>query len=64
MSLRDTRRNRLLADAAREAGPTELSHEWLADRTGVPLGYLVWRYRTPADLRAIGSLSPRATGRS
>ncbi|MGI5403471.1 hypothetical protein ACQEVG_29290 [Streptomyces sp. CA-135486] len=54
---RDTRRTRLLVDAARQAGPTELNHEWLADRTGVPLGYLVWRYPTAADLRALRSLS-------
>jgi len=54
---RATRRNRLLADAARQAGPTDLSHEWLAERTGVPLGYLVWRYPTTADLRALASLS-------
>ncbi|NGO06254.1 hypothetical protein G5C60_00785 [Streptomyces sp. HC44] len=54
---RATRRTRLLVAAARQAGPTELNHEWLADRTGVPLGYLVWRYPTTADLRALRSLS-------
>ncbi|MFI7503174.1 hypothetical protein ACIBVL_32815 [Streptomyces sp. NPDC049687] len=54
---RATRRIRLLVDAARQADPTELNHEWLADRTGVPLGYLVWRYPTAADLRVLASLS-------
>ncbi|MFI6934737.1 hypothetical protein [Streptomyces sp. NPDC050287] len=53
---RATRRIRLLSDAARQAGPTELDHEWLADRTGVPLGYLVWHYPTAADLHALRSL--------
>ncbi|WP_328773808.1 hypothetical protein [Streptomyces sp. NBC_00286] len=57
VSDRATRRTRLLAAAARQAGPTELNHEWLADRTGVPLGYLVWRYPTTADLCALRSLS-------
>ncbi|MDQ1043110.1 hypothetical protein [Streptomyces sp. V4I2] len=56
-SERATRRIRLLIDAARQAGPSELDHEWLADRTGVPLGYLVWRYPTTADLSALRSLS-------
>jgi hypothetical protein len=54
---RATRRTRLLVDAARCAGPDELNHEWLAGRTGIPLGYLVWRYPTAADLRALRSLS-------
>jgi hypothetical protein len=57
-SERNMRRTRLLFDAARQADPTELNHEWLADRTGVPLGYLVWRYPTAADLRALRSPSP------
>ncbi|HEY5978826.1 MAG TPA: hypothetical protein VIT41_04245 [Microlunatus sp.] len=52
-SERDARRTRLLVDAARQASLTELNHEWLADRTGVPLGFLVWRYPTTADLRAL-----------
>ena len=49
---RARRREELIADALHEADPAALSHEWLADRTGLPLGYLTWRFPTISDLRA------------
>jgi len=30
--------------------PGGLTHEWLADQSGIPVGYLRWRYPTIGDL--------------
>ncbi|GAB7005521.1 hypothetical protein JCM18899A_29940 [Nocardioides sp. AN3] len=39
--------------AVLDAAPGELSHEWVAGRTGLPLGYLVWRFPDVDDLATI-----------
>lgn len=43
----------LVAAAVRAAAPDQLSHAWVAERIGLPEGYLVWLYPTTADLAAV-----------
>lgn len=45
-------RTELIARAVLDAKPHQLNHEWVAGRTGVPLGYLTWRFPTVEDLAA------------
>jgi hypothetical protein len=51
---RNVRRLETLIILAALANPLELSHDWLAERSGLPLGYLRWRYPTVADLEELG----------
>lgn len=46
-------RTELIARAVLEAKPGQLSHEWVAGRTGVPLAYLTWRFPTVAELAGL-----------
>jgi len=50
---RTARRTEAIARAVLAVGPGELTHEWVAHRTGIPLGYLTWRFANVADLRAL-----------
>lgn len=43
-------RTELIVRAVLEAGQGELSHEWVARSTGIPLSYLTWRFPTVTDL--------------
>lgn len=47
---RSARRTALIQGALADAGGSPLTHEWLAERTGVPLGYLRWRFPAVDDL--------------
>jgi Riboflavin kinase len=50
---RTARRTEAIARAVLAIGPGELTHEWVAQRAGIPLGYLTWRFANLADLRAL-----------
>lgn len=50
---RASRRAELLAETLRDVPPERVTYAWVAERTGVPLGYLTWRFPTVADLRAL-----------
>jgi hypothetical protein len=45
----------LIAETVRSADPRTLTHVWVAEETGIPVGYLTWRYPTVANLRAAGT---------
>jgi DNA-binding transcriptional regulator YbjK len=47
---RSARRTALIREALAAPGGSPLTHEWLAERTGVPLGYLRWRFPAVDDL--------------
>jgi len=51
---RASRRTALIAETVRRADHGALTHGWVAKQTGVPIGYLNWRYPTVADLCAAG----------
>jgi DNA-binding transcriptional regulator YbjK len=51
---RAARRTALIAETVRRAEPSALTHAWVAEQTGVPVGYLTWRYPEVANLRASG----------
>jgi hypothetical protein len=38
----------------RDTEPHRLSHPLVSERTGIPLGYLRWRFPSLADLIALG----------
>lgn len=50
---RAARRTALIAETVRRADPSALTHGWVAEQSGVPVGYLTWRYPTVADLCAV-----------
>lgn len=50
---RTARRTEAIAQAVLAVGPGELTHESVAQRAGIPLGYLTWRFASVADLRAL-----------
>lgn len=56
---REARRITLIAQAAREAlAAGELSHESVAGRSGIPLGYLRWAFPSTDELlHAAGPVS-------
>ena len=47
---RKAQNTELIARAVQEVEPSDLSYEWLARRTGIPLGYISWRFPSLADL--------------
>jgi hypothetical protein len=56
---RAARRTGVISGAARELAQTgNLTHEAVAMQTGIPLGYLVWRYPTSKSLLAVASVGP------
>jgi hypothetical protein len=60
---RGVRRTALIREALLTAGGSPLTHEWLAERTGVPLGYLQWRFPALDDLlRELGPGRSPASG--
>ena len=44
----------LIAETVRRADPSAITHSWVAEQTGVPVGYLTWRYPTVANLHVAG----------
>jgi hypothetical protein len=60
---RAARRAGVISGAARELAQTgNLTHEAVAMQTGIPLGYLVWRYPTSKLLLAVASVGPEKYG--
>lgn len=50
---RKARRTELIARTLQDAEPHEVTHEWISQRTGIPLGYLTWRFPDVSDLRSL-----------
>lgn len=50
---RAARRTELIAQAVLDAQPHQLTHQWVALCTGIPVGYLTWRFPTVDDLTAL-----------
>lgn len=48
---RSLRRTALIQEALLAARGSKVTHEWLAEQTGVPLGYLQWRFPVLGDLQ-------------
>jgi hypothetical protein len=53
VAARAARRTAQIAETIRGADPTVITHGWVAEQSGVPVGYLTWRYPTVADLYAV-----------
>lgn len=53
-SVRNARRIAVIADVVNATSAHELTHALVAERTGIPLGYLTWRFPSVGDLRALG----------
>lgn len=51
--IRDHRRRELIGEAVAGTDPAELTYNGVAEQTGIPVGYLTWRYTTLDDLRAV-----------
>lgn len=50
---RAARHTELIAQAVLDAQPHQLTHQWVAVCTGIPVGYLTWRFPTVDDLTAL-----------
>jgi hypothetical protein len=48
---RSLRRSAVIQEALLAAHGSPLTHEWLAEQTGLPLGFLQWRFPVLDDLR-------------
>jgi len=48
---RSLRRAALIREALLVAPGSQLTHEWLAERTGLPLGFLRWRFPVLDDVQ-------------
>jgi hypothetical protein len=44
-----------IAQVVRDTEPHRLSHPLVSEHTGIPLGYLRWRFPSVADLIALDS---------
>jgi hypothetical protein len=51
---RNAQRLAAIAQVVRDTEPHRLSHPLVSERTGIPLGYLRWRFPSVADLIALG----------
>ena len=51
---RNAQRIAAIAQVVRDTEPHRLSHPLVSERTGIPLGYLRWRFPSVADLSALG----------
>jgi hypothetical protein len=51
---RNVQRMAAIAQVVRDTEPHRLSHPLVSERTGIPLGYLRWRFPSVADLSALG----------
>jgi hypothetical protein len=56
---REAKRSARLAAIVASLSPDELTHETVAELSGIPVGYLRWRYPGGDDLAAITSASAR-----
>jgi Riboflavin kinase len=52
--VRNARRLAAIAQVVRDTEPHRVSHPLVSERTGIPLGYLRWRFPSVADLIALG----------
>ena len=52
---RNAQRMAAIAQVVRDTEPHRLSHPLVSEHTGIPLGYLRWRFPSVADLIALGS---------
>lgn len=52
--VRNAQRMAAIAQVVRDTEPHRLSHPLVSERTGIPLGYLRWRFPSVADLIALG----------
>jgi hypothetical protein len=51
---RNAQRMAAIAQVVRDTDPHRLSHPLVSERTGIPLGYLRWRFPSMDDLTALG----------
>jgi len=51
---RNAQRMAAIAQVVRDTEPHRLSHPLVSERTGIPVGYLRWRFPSVADLIALG----------
>ena len=51
---RNAQRMAAIAQVVRDTEPHRLSHPLVSERTGIPIGYLRWRFPSVADLIALG----------
>jgi hypothetical protein len=51
---RNAQRMAAITQVVRDTEPHRLSHPLVSERTGIPLGYLRWRFPSVADLSALG----------
>jgi hypothetical protein len=51
---RNAQRMAAIAQVVRDTEPHRLSHPLVSEHTGIPLGYLRWRFPSVADLIALG----------
>jgi riboflavin kinase / FMN adenylyltransferase len=51
---RNARRMAAIAQVVRDTEPHRLSHPLVSERTGIPLGYLRWRFPSVTDFTALG----------
>ena len=52
--VRNAQRMAAIAQVVRDTEPHRVSHPLVSERTGIPLGYLRWRFPSVADLIALG----------